>query len=73
MPNYRYQVRTNSGQVQSGTLAAENAGAAAAVLRNQGGHVLSLSAIQAIGNAGGFMDKLREMNAGTPTENPSPR
>ncbi|GDY00545.1 type II secretion system protein [Phycisphaerae bacterium] len=68
MPNYRYQVRTNSGQVQSGTLAAENAGAAAAVLRNQGGHVLSLSAIQAIGNAGGFMDKLREMNAGTPTE-----
>jgi type IV pilus assembly protein PilC len=68
MPNYRYQVRTNSGQVQSGTLAAENAGAAAAVLRNQGGHVLSLSAIQAIGNAGGFMDKLREMNAGKPSE-----
>ncbi len=68
MPNYRYQVRTSSGQVQSGTLSAENAGAAAAVLRNQGGHVLSLSALASAGSAGGLMEKFREMNAGKPSE-----
>ena len=46
MPNYRYQARHSSGQLQAGTLAAENAGAAAAILRNQGHHVLQLIPVQ---------------------------
>ncbi|MEE8154536.1 MAG: type II secretion system F family protein [Phycisphaerales bacterium] len=46
MPNYRYQARHSSGQLQAGMLAAENAGAAAAILRNQGHHVLQLVLVQ---------------------------
>ena len=46
MPHYRYQARHSSGQLQAGTLAAENAGAAAAILRNQGHHVLQLIPVQ---------------------------
>lgn len=42
MPQYRYQARHTSGQVQVGILAADNAGAAAAILRSQGHHVLQL-------------------------------
>lgn len=42
MPQYRYQARAASGQVQAGTLAAENAAAAAAQLRGQGAHVMQL-------------------------------
>ena len=49
MPHYRYQARHSSGQLQAGTLAAENAGAAAAILRNQGHHVLQLVAVQTTG------------------------
>ena len=46
MPHYRYQARHSSGQLQAGTLTAENAGAAAAILRNQGHHVLQLIPVQ---------------------------
>jgi type IV pilus assembly protein PilC len=42
MPQYRYQARHASGQVQAGVLTADNASAAAAILRNQGQHVLAL-------------------------------
>jgi type IV pilus assembly protein PilC len=46
MPQYRYQARHSSGQVQVGVLAADNAGTAAAILRNQGHHVLQLVPVQ---------------------------
>ena len=42
MPQYRYQARLSSGQVQAGVLSAENAAAAANSLRSQGHHVLQL-------------------------------
>jgi type IV pilus assembly protein PilC len=42
MPQYRFQARLASGQVQAGILAADNAATAAATLRSQGHHVLSL-------------------------------
>jgi len=45
MANYRYQVRSASGQIQEGVLASDSATTAAAVLRNQGAHVLSLSQV----------------------------
>ncbi|HYF15282.1 MAG TPA: type II secretion system F family protein [Phycisphaerales bacterium] len=68
MPNYRYQVKTSGGQVQTGVLAADNAGTAATVLRNQGAHVMSLTAISAADSAQGLMATLRRMNAGKPTQ-----
>lgn len=46
MPQYRFQARLASGQVQAGVLAADNAATAAATLRNQGHHVLSLVPVQ---------------------------
>jgi type IV pilus assembly protein PilC len=46
MPQYRYQARHTSGQLQVGVLAAENAPTAAAMLRQQGQHVLQLVPIQ---------------------------
>jgi len=42
MPQYRFQARLASGQVQAGILAADSATTAAALLRNEGHHVLSL-------------------------------
>jgi type IV pilus assembly protein PilC len=46
MPHYRYQARQSSGQTMTGVVAAENAAAAAAILRNQGNHVLQLVPVQ---------------------------
>ena len=66
MPNYRYQVRTSEGQVQAGVLAADSASTAAAILRNQGGHVMSLSPVSAFGGGPGLMNAFRELNAGRP-------
>jgi type IV pilus assembly protein PilC len=42
MPEYRYQARHSTGQVHSGIVSAENAAAAASIIRNQGHHVLHL-------------------------------
>ncbi len=68
MPNYRYQIRSSAGQVQVGTLTADNAASAATILRNQGAHVLSLSAMAGGIDTDGLMLKLRELNAGKPTQ-----
>ncbi len=68
MPNYKFQVRTNSGQVQTGILSADSAGTAATILRNQGAHILSLTSQQQFGGAGGFLAKFKEMNAGKPSQ-----
>ena len=68
MPNYRYQVRTAQGQVTTGVVAADSATSAAAILRNQGSHVLSVSAAMGAEKAAGFMEKFRELNAGKPNQ-----
>jgi len=47
MPQYRFQARLASGQVQAGVLAADSASSAAATLRGQGHHVMSLVPVQA--------------------------
>jgi len=68
MPNYRYTVRTTAGQTQSGVIAADNSTSAAAILRGQGAHVLSVSA-QAVGlDTVGLMTKIKELNNGKPTQ-----
>lgn len=46
MPLYRFQAQSASGQVQAGTLTAENAMMAAAILRNQGQRVLQIRPVQ---------------------------
>ncbi len=66
MPNYRYQVRTAQGQVQTGVLQSENATTAAAVLRNQGMHVMALSLIAGGVDTAGLLRRLGEMNSGKP-------
>src|ERR1051325_570004 len=68
MGNYRYQIRTSSGQVQAGVIAADSAGTASTLLRNQGAHILSLAAV-----AGGDLDKslfqrFKELNQGKPSQ-----
>jgi type IV pilus assembly protein PilC len=68
MANYKYQVRSQSGQVQSGVLSAESVQAAAAILRNQGAHVMSVNALQAGEGANGLIAKIKELNTGKPTQ-----
>ncbi|MBX3363286.1 MAG: type II secretion system F family protein [Phycisphaeraceae bacterium] len=68
MPNYRYQVRASSGDVQAGIISADSAATAAALLRNQGVHILSLSAANNAGGASGLVNLLRRMNERKPTQ-----
>jgi type IV pilus assembly protein PilC len=68
MPSYRFTVRTTAGQVQTGNIAADSVAAAAAVLRGQGSHVMSIATTGAGGDGKGLMEKFREMNAGKPTQ-----
>lgn len=66
MPNYRYQVRDASGQTQSGVMSADSSATVAQVLRNQGAHVLAVSAASSAEVGEGLMGKLRELNSGKP-------
>jgi type IV pilus assembly protein PilC len=68
MPNYRYQVRSSGGQVQTGVVSADSAATAATILRNQGAHVLGLTPLGEGGSGNSFMEKFRELNAGKPTQ-----
>jgi len=68
MPNYRYQVRASNGQTQTGVVSADTAATAATILRNQGSHVMGLTALGEGGGNASFMAKFRELNAGKPTQ-----
>lgn len=68
MPNYRYQVKTSSGQVQVGVLSADSVTTAANLLRTQGVHVLALNPVGAAIDSSGLLGKLKELNAGRPTQ-----
>jgi len=43
MPHYRFRIRHASGEISAGTLAAETATSAAAILREQGHHIVQLA------------------------------
>jgi len=60
MPQYRFQARLASGQTQTGVLTAENAAAAAAMLRNQGHRVQQVVPMQSAASqkARGLMQAL---------------
>ncbi len=68
MPNYRYQVKTASGEVQMGVVVADNVTTAANVLRNQGHRVLSVSPVVAAAAGSGLSERLKELNAGKPKQ-----
>ncbi|MFG0305334.1 MAG: type II secretion system F family protein [Phycisphaerales bacterium JB040] len=53
MANYNYQIRNSGGQMQQGVIAADNAATASAILRNQGAHVISVSAVKEGRSSGG--------------------
>ncbi len=59
MPHYRYQARQSSGQIMTGVVAAESAASAAAIIRNQGNHVVQLVPVQqAASQLSGILAKL---------------
>lgn len=68
MATYRYQVRNAQGQLQVGIVTADGASAAAASLRAQGLHVLGLTPVSQAVEQSGLAAKLREINAGKPTQ-----
>lgn len=68
MPNYRYQVKNNAGEVQVGVVAADNVNTAAGILRNQGFRVLSINAVAAGTDGKGFAARFAEMNSGKPKQ-----
>lgn len=68
MPNYRYQIRTSSGQVQTGVIGADSAGTASTLLRNQGAHVMSLAAVAGADMEKTLGQKLKELNQGRPSQ-----
>ncbi len=67
MSNYRYQVRSSSGQTQVGVVSAESIASAATILRNQGAHVISIAPMQGVAT-GSMLTKLRELNSGKPSQ-----
>ncbi|RMH31179.1 MAG: type II secretion system F family protein [Planctomycetota bacterium] len=68
MPSYRFQVRSQDGQIRTGTMQADSAGAAAAILRNQGVHVISVDSLKATGGEGGILESIRKLNSGKPNQ-----
>jgi type IV pilus assembly protein PilC len=68
VPNYRYQVKTASNQMQIGVVSADTLATAAAVLRNQSLHVQSLTPIAGAGSASSVLHRIRELNAGKPKQ-----
>ncbi len=67
MPAYKYQVKSSSGQVVVGVLAATSASEAASLLRARGNHVLSLNPIHSAIGASSLVQRVRELNAGRPS------
>ncbi len=69
MPSYKFQVRSQDGKIQSGTMAADSASAAAAILRNQGVHVMAVDQDKGGGSTGNkFADFLAAANSAKPTQ-----
>ncbi|MCA9304242.1 MAG: type II secretion system F family protein, partial [Phycisphaerales bacterium] len=68
MPQYRFQVKSQDGKVQSGVMSADSAAAAATVLRNQGVYVMSVDEQKAGVGKGGLGDLFASINNKKPTQ-----
>ncbi|MBL1216496.1 MAG: type II secretion system F family protein [Planctomycetes bacterium] len=62
MPLYRYQARSSSGKVQSGTLPADSVMAASALIRNQGLRVVQINPVGASRGKAGLSGLLKALN-----------
>lgn len=60
MPEYRYQTRQPNGQTSAGVLSAQNAVAAAQILRSQGNQILHLAPVTK--SVKSFSERLRTLN-----------
>jgi len=60
MPEYQYQTRSTNGQTTAGVLSAENAIAAAQVLRAQGNQILQLTPVSK--SVRSFRERLKSLN-----------
>ncbi len=68
MPNYRYQVRSAEGVVRGGIVAADSAATAAAILRNQGAHVMSVAPVGDTGSGSAVIELIKRANSAKPTQ-----
>ena len=68
MPNYKYTVKAQDGKIRTGVLSADSATSAAAVLRNQGVHVMSVDTAKEGFGETGFMKTLSDLNTKKPTQ-----
>ncbi|MBL4808962.1 MAG: type II secretion system F family protein [Phycisphaerales bacterium] len=68
MPSYKYQVKASDGKIRTGILSADTAASAAAVLRNQGVHVMSVDQAKEGFTQTGFMKVLSDLNSKKPTQ-----
>lgn len=68
MGNYRYTVRNAQGQTTNGVMTADTVSTAAAVLRNQGLHVMALAPVQGGADSGSWAHRFKELNAGRPSQ-----
>ncbi len=70
MPNYRFQVKAKDGKIQSGSIAADSATSAAAILRNQGVHVLAVDQDKGgkNGAGAGLAETFKRLNSRKPTQ-----
>jgi type IV pilus assembly protein PilC len=67
MPTYRYSVKSSSGSTSVGVLSAENANAAANILRSQGHHVLDLRPLKQSQSGSSVLQILARLNGGKPS------
>jgi len=63
MPNYRYELKSASGQINAGVIAADSITSATQMLRSQGSYILSLAAVTQ--SQGGGLQKLLSFNVQT--------
>lgn len=68
MPNYKYQVKAPDGKLRTGVLMADSANSAAAILRNQGVHVMSVDQAKEGDGESGIMKVLNDLNSKKPTQ-----
>ncbi|MGQ0626524.1 MAG: type II secretion system F family protein [Phycisphaerales bacterium] len=59
-------MKSSSGQLLAGVVTADSLANAAAVLRNQGQHILSVNPVGGSAEANPLIEKLKELNAGRP-------
>ena len=67
MANYRYQIKTPTGDVSVGVITASSASAAANALRAKGARVMDLSIAQSGPDASGLLERLKSLNSGKPS------